>query len=1636
MNIEKSEESVAFIPLEDTEETVTSTGKSSGEDAMDIESVATDTVSTLDTDRHVHFNDSVAPGHTDENRLLAQGDIPCVPSDRLQQKESSRCYVAYVGLPEKMDEWIPLYSVRIQQLNSFSKGRRGEGLDREELIYLANYKIQSSSQAEIDNYAVHRFNSFVEPSIISIVNKFGNAGGFDEIMLQLQRVVGKEITIVPVFPLMTILGKLDRVLTRSFLARYTQNFLNICSNILMNLSLADMRTISIEACIEPSLRALELVATAYYGRNPAMGKYTEPLKLAMGLKVISSPYLNRRLGGIRILNDLLKRVEVGKCTDPIGIKKGKANYDGREIDTYRVFPVLYHYTTHQMCTILKNSSTLVEFFEGSNAHESLVARATNILNVMAMEDCINDQLLSTMLRAGLDDKLNHTLQAVVEVIENVSIYALENVWYLLSKYEKSSALSVGYIDVVGAVAIACRKKLLACNTEEAGYLDFVRSRSTGDADSYHEYTDLESENNVFNYIQTTLNLHRSALMKLWDYAIDNGTVAEAMSARSLSKLEVVIDIGHSFATALQLPFPWTLQWLRLHELVYSAMDALRKATTVTPSLRVIQLFTCSWPIVKADHFVAEVPYLPFGTPRRSDVANYMENSYGIMKLITAAVLQLKKQFNSYCSAIGYSLAGEITSANDLSSATLNGSRISYRTQLEKLTDFLHVFVRCSDSLVIKKEVVESIWNSVVKDSLTMEETDTILSFCTRIIIKILDRRASAEKIDSTESIGPEDKTTSTKRSTVCDRESIKWIFTNLLCNTSFIQSPHFSQKAFECLEKWFRWINGDAGMIMEADNSTASFVVLADPLALIGLNVFPQIIFLCVPDTVVSSAIKFLCSLPHYLKKNLKQTSISANFVNELLLQCIKTLEDIQKDIHQSDVRLNRVLRFLEGLMDETTLKSKHSPPPHGSIGRGNPITFKLSSSSKRLKKSCGDIIMRTNDTVEDLINLVAKQLCVPASDLKIFRRGKEISILEHHKSIHQLKMLSEKESLVVADRPNTSCNNSSTLSVDCGSSLNNRNDIIQSLMDGNSPHVIGQKRGTSDLTDNICSEEESMEVEVANPVAILTSNNDYFELLFSLLCSSAETEADKLWSIITRLPSSTEVFNTWLMLDCTNVSSLLKSRRLNEPINFARLLYSLQIIELLLQPAPSAMELAVQEQYIDADMYRIIVDWPSNFLSLGGFQAICEASTWILNAIDAYIKNDFKQAGITCNSIQLALGLVAKLIKAFLIRICISLEKVHSLKVLLAAISSDVFKSITREGKNLSVLSLLDGKKKSDEEIDWSTVSEMKIEESDDPMTMLKMEDSTAVDFILAEEWGWRIDFSDPFGNDLKGFNLLKLQENALVTMILVAKMGMHTSFGLKSNTVGLAAWKDPARKENVLSLLDDYLCVWAMISLADSTVVAALSSSNGTNSKVTTTYLVRHLLLAEYPKPLSVQEVDTILKDTIATWFSGSIRSMIDLISTFKASVENDADIDGPSDAFKSSILLSLLECKIRINHNTLGEQARDISAAAPLFALTSFIVSKKVNSKQVANSIVTTAVEIIEELTSLDIRSHLIWLDKGVLTGNLMLLHSISQLELEAVQQLLVSKLDFFLSKCLGLVSVENASNPILCLDDSSR
>jgi hypothetical protein len=347
---------------------------------------------------------------------------------------------------------------------------------------------------------------------------------------------------------------------------------------------------------------------------------------------------------------------------------------------------------------------------------------------------------------------------------------------------------------------------------------------------------------------------------------------------------------------------------------------------------------------------------------------------------------------------------------------------------------------------------------------------------------------------------------------VCSAKAIERVFKGLLSDKWFIQCPFFSLNAFSCVEKFFRWLNAEAGLIVDA--KVQPFTIVGPPSSLIGIGVFSDIIISCKLDPVASQAATFLTSLPSCLAPALVEAGELVSLRQLLLQKCNDQLAHaVQCAV---DPRaLSRLLMLLSALLEESSQDGR----PHGSLGRG--VEVALYISANKMKERSGPLVMYSNDTIGDLFYEISRIMDKSISKLKVFRLAKDITTLDETKTLGQMKFgaagseqIMVTERIIITPAPAALLKPCETLlpsegstAMECSSSSSGESRSSLSTA------VLQQLTGGCISTSTSTVTSKKAAIATVQPES-LSSSSEQLDMLFALLESSQRFLVDEIWGL------------------------------------------------------------------------------------------------------------------------------------------------------------------------------------------------------------------------------------------------------------------------------------------------------------------------------------------------------------------------------------------------------------------------------------------------------------------------------------------------------------------------------------------
>ena len=1462
--------------------------------------------------------------------------------------------VSYLGWPERCDVWSELISTSIARLDSRSHGRRGDCPIREEVVFLVAdaARLMNSALAPPDEYTHSQDTDqstniftvskylcnarFLSPYLADIVNIFGENRGFESLLnyLALARagtesqvevgyeanaqasVLIRSLSAPMTMSIITALGGLHLILSPQFLVYLGhKDVLGNSAFLLRNMGLKDLRETQVEA-VEAALSSLEGLASSmsspevmnltHLGSSspPSVTYELEAIKLYFDVAVryLDCPYLNRRLAGLKMLIDLFKRAQAS-AAHPSGLNVVRTTFGGQESVSYRVVPQLPFYSVRSLCEDVASSGLMCSIFRGERAHESLMLRSGEILRTMSQEGCLHNSVLIAMWDAGLIQREAAAMGTLTEIISTMLTPSLSFLLLSLLEVEPGSA-TVHIVDVLSAVAVRCRALLM--REKEQHMTSNLTSRQVV----------AQGEDGPMDDV--VLDLHNQVLLRLWHLSEDSSGATDQVAAKCLLKLLAVIGLGATTAVEeanADQHYTWDRQWLRCKVLVQCALDALKDNRSVAPAVRLLHAFICSWPLrtdVKQSPPRPVDHLYPFSNFSRGAVAEYLESTYGVFDIITSSVTRSKELFTISAAGIAGDRAviASTVSAEDsspimkhnaplseelqsvLNDLMIGKSRVGYKELLTRSFDFLHQFLRCSDSLMLNQEVIRTLWRGVALQAVTSEEANVVLSFLSRLILRSPLISSTAIPQDPFHGPAPlsclpcttqEDALERThqptvKRKAVCSLDVIKWTFQDLLCDKLFIISPFFTPQAFACVEKYFRWLNTEAGNITETKLQT--FTIIGAPSSLIGIGVFLDIIISCQLDHVAVLAAAFLTSLPTCLAPSLVQQGELSSLRQLLLKQCN---DHLARAVHHTvePRALSRLLMLLSGLLEESYLDVKGQVKPHGSLSRGAEIAVHVSGVNK-MKGRSGPLLMYSNDTLRDLLQEISLRMDKSISKLKIFRLAKDISLLDGTKTLGQMKFgVSGSEQIMVSERAAV---------IPAVLSLLKPCEVISedSKLDAAYPSIVATPISQSNpsslpLPSSDCQSTSVMDVDITSMVSSptspttalsATSSSEQLDMLFFLLESSERALVDEIWGLITRLPSSPSLTAAWQSLTESPSSATDLLFALSAPVRAkdcspdsdisvvtspSRLLYNLQIIEALLQPHranhsvdlkqdPNEATEAMTPQTMKNTELGTAYDWSSQFLAKGGFDAVCAVYDWLSHYMQkpSPTAQPVKILGSSPCLGLLIFEIVVRLMRSLLMRATAAVNdegtvgRRDGMLALLRNLQAtrDIFSPVApaaasvapvtpSRGAFIGPLAAPMSPNASVSDAEHSLVNRNPV--SDEGVSMKSFDESKESQHLLAHEWCWAVTCysSSQLKECLLSANLDSIQHTSLT---LITCLRSFCSEDIFQEDVSDWTMKTAtrARRRVLFAVLDSLFAVWTIAAFTKPDILLSLTSSS----------------------------------------------------------------------------------------------------------------------------------------------------------------------------------------------------------------
>lgn len=614
--------------------------------------------------------------------------------------------IAYIGFPESKDEWIECNSPRIDKLDHRSKSKRGVLPIREEVKYLTK-RVLSNEEASDITLRISCFVSLYFFELVSHLSKYGCL----EIFVKLLQL---ETSLSQCLYLMILFGHFSEILSNHFINSYGEHIISITSQKLLDMNQLEIRHLSGEL-IETTFSAMQSLLHVMYGRTEKSGKMLETVWLQIAIIQVSCPFLNRRLGGLKLLIELLRRARL-TVEFPNGIKRTellisgpsncKSPSNGSTTDnsisshlslpnvSYQVISVLYYLNSESISQEILRCKVISSFFEGEQAHASLIERSNEILKMLALENLLSIDLVDVIWRSAIVTKESASVKVLLDII---SVANYELLIHLRDYFQSidTSKVSIDAINILEALSIRSRTIL---------------------------FKD-ETSNGVNRNISLKVDLDSSILILFWKFFESNHLHKEIIQFVH-HKLTPLISVAIPLNEVILKPFPWSLHWLRCVQLVDLAVTHLPDYNYTYLSLAVLSAYITSWPIASTS-FCQLNSNIPIDNAIRSNVILFLESSLNLTSTILQTLKTIKSSYNTIVNE----------EAIDSKQVNFNNSPVSYQTTITKIIDFLGENYRASDSQQkISQEVIGLMWDTLVKQAVASFEVDVVLKFISKFTI--------------------------------------------------------------------------------------------------------------------------------------------------------------------------------------------------------------------------------------------------------------------------------------------------------------------------------------------------------------------------------------------------------------------------------------------------------------------------------------------------------------------------------------------------------------------------------------------------------------------------------------------------------------------------------------------------------------------------------------------------------------------------------------------------------------------------------------------------------------------------------------------------------------------------------------
>ena len=256
----------------------------------------------------------------------------------------------FQGYGSRYNDWVKIYSPRIQKIHTRS-GRSGLEEDFDDIM---DSQIAGEGGKQI--YCIPRRRYCTSTVMIELYNDFGERGGFQKILTTIGN-KEKQTSLEMLFYYMDILSKTFGSLHKNFAETFVPQLKEAVSSCILNAPAQSLRDIRKER-IDGIIRSLDSLLKRVCKKEDRE-KQINVLKLDFALLCVKSPFLERRIQGIKEISGLIKDVRV------YGSKSFSPEFLVEWIRANNVFEFIFS-AKHCHIQLVQRTSDLMKLFISTN----------------------------------------------------------------------------------------------------------------------------------------------------------------------------------------------------------------------------------------------------------------------------------------------------------------------------------------------------------------------------------------------------------------------------------------------------------------------------------------------------------------------------------------------------------------------------------------------------------------------------------------------------------------------------------------------------------------------------------------------------------------------------------------------------------------------------------------------------------------------------------------------------------------------------------------------------------------------------------------------------------------------------------------------------------------------------------------------------------------------------------------------------------------------------------------------------------------------------------------------------------------------------------------------------------------------